>query len=190
MAVNVSARQFQQKAFFESVVRVLEETGLDSSYLELELTETSIMENAEPAVALLTDIRKLGVKIAIDDFGTGYSSLSYLKRLPIDILKLDRSFVNGATSDPDDAALVMAIITLAHNLRLKVIAEGVETEEHLRFLRLLRCDGGQGYLFGKPMAADVFSSFVSDTAGSPVRQARWVANEPVLDRIDSLVPVP
>jgi diguanylate cyclase (GGDEF)-like protein len=156
IAVNVSARQFQQKGFFESVVAVLDQTGLNSRSLELELTETSIMENAESAVELLARIRKLGVKIAIDDFGTGYSSLSYLKRLPIDILKLDRSFVNGATTDPDDAALVMAIITLAHNLRLKVIAEGVETEEHLRFLRLLRCDGGQGYLFGKPMPADLF----------------------------------
>lgn len=170
IAVNVSARQFQQKSFYESVVRVLDETGVRSDCLELELTETSVMENAESAVALLTDIRRLGVKIAIDDFGTGYSSLSYLKRLPIDILKLDRSFVNGATSDPDDAALVMAIITLAHNLRLKVIAEGVETEEHLRFLRLLRCDGGQGYLFGKPMPADLFCSFISETAGKPVRQ--------------------
>ena len=116
------------------------------------------MEHTEAAVESLMKIRKLGVKIAIDDFGTGYSSLSYLKRLPIDTLKLDRSFVNGATSDPDDAALVMAVITLAHNLRLKVIAEGVETEEHLRFLRLLRCDGGQGYLFGKPMPAEVFRS--------------------------------
>ena len=177
IAVNVSARQFQQKAFFESVVQVLGETGLSPACLELELTETSIMEKAESAVALLTDIRKLGVKIAIDDFGTGYSSLSYLKRLPIDILKLDRSFVNGATSDPDDAALVMAIITLAHNLRLKVIAEGVETEEHLRFLRLLRCDGGQGYLFGRPMPADLFRSFVNETAGSSVREPRRDAVE-------------
>src|SRR5437870_12375494 len=110
------------------------------------------MENAELAGRLLTDIRKLGVKIAIDDFGTGYSSLSYLKRLPIDIVKLDRSFVAGATTDPDDAALVMAIITLAHNLRLRVIAEGIETEEQHAFLRLLRCDEGQGYLFGKTNA--------------------------------------
>ena len=186
IAVNVSARQFQQKGFYESVVRVLDETGLSSDHLELELTETSIMENAESAVALLTAIRKLGVKIAIDDFGTGYSSLSYLKRLPIDILKLDRSFVNGATSDPDDAALVMAIITLAHNLRLEVIAEGVETEEHLRFLRLLRCNGGQGFLFGKPMPADQFRSFVSETAGSPVRQSHWSAMETVHDQADAL----
>jgi EAL domain-containing protein (putative c-di-GMP-specific phosphodiesterase class I) len=138
------------------VARTLAETGLDPAQMELELTETSIMENAELAVRLLTEIRGLGVKIAIDDFGTGYSSLSYLKRLPIDIVKLDRSFVMGATTDPDDAALVMAIVTLAHNLRLRVIAEGVETDEQLAFLRLLRCDEGQGYLFGKPMPAEQF----------------------------------
>lgn len=190
MAVNVSARQFQQKGFFDSVRQVLDQTGLSAACLELELTETSIMENAESAVSLLSNIRKLGVKIAIDDFGTGYSSLSYLKHLPIDILKLDRSFVNGATSDPDDAALVMAIITLAHNLRLNVIAEGVESEEHLRFLRLLRCDGGQGYLFGKPMSAAAFSSFLSETAGAAVPQGRWAADEPALGLVDSVLSAP
>ena len=158
IAVNVSPRQFQQRNFLDQVVQVLDETRLDPTCLELELTETSIMENAESAVKLLTEIRKLGVKIAIDDFGTGYSSLSYLKRLPIDTVKLDRSFVTGATTDPDDAALVMAIITLAHNLRLTVIAEGVETTEQLSFLRLLRCDEAQGYLFGKPVPAEAFES--------------------------------
>jgi len=158
IAINVSSREFRQPHFYDRMVDILAQTGLDAGKLELELTETTIMEHTEAAVESLMKIRKLGVKIAIDDFGTGYSSLSYLKRLPIDTLKLDRSFVNGATSDPDDAALVMAVITLAHNLRLKVIAEGVETEEHLRFLRLLRCDGGQGYLFGKPMPAEVFRS--------------------------------
>src|SRR5213076_666848 len=124
----------------------------------IELTEHMMLRDVEAVSETMARLKELGVKIAIDDFGTGYSSLSYLKRLPIDTLKLDRSFVNGATTDPDDAALVMAVITLAHNLRLKVIAEGVETEEHLRFLRLLRCDGGQGYLFGKPMPAEVFRS--------------------------------
>src|SRR6185312_14828008 len=158
IAINVSTREFRNPNFYERMVETLARTGLAPQRLELELTETTIMENTQSAVELLRKIRQLGVKIAIDDFGTGYSSLSYLKRLPIDTLKLDRSFVNGATSDPDDAALVMAVITLAHNLRLKVMAEGVETEEHLRFLRLLRCDGGQGYLFGKPMPAAVFRS--------------------------------
>jgi diguanylate cyclase (GGDEF)-like protein len=158
IAVNVSARHFQQENFLERIRQVLGDTRLDPNCLELELTETSIMENAESAVKLLTEIRKLGVKIAIDDFGTGYSSLSYLKRLPIDTVKLDRSFVNGATTDPDDAALVMAIITLAHNLRLRVVAEGVETAEELAFLRLLRCDEAQGYLFSKPVPPEVFAS--------------------------------
>ena len=158
IAVNISARLFQQRDFGDRLVEILGQTRLDPFCLELELTETSIMENAESAVELLTQIRKLGVKVAIDDFGTGYSSLSYLKRLPIDTVKLDRSFVNGATTDPDDAALVMAIVTLAHNLRLRVVAEGVETEEQLAFLRLLRCDEGQGYLFGKPMPPESFES--------------------------------
>jgi EAL domain-containing protein (putative c-di-GMP-specific phosphodiesterase class I) len=153
IAVNVSARQFQQRDFIERVVQILEESRLDPSYLELELTETSIMENLESAAKLLTEIRQLGVKVAIDDFGTGYSSLGYLKRLPIDTLKVDRSFVDGATTDPDDAALVMAIVTLAHNLRLRVVAEGIETNEQLSFLRLLRCDEGQGYLFSRPQPA-------------------------------------
>jgi diguanylate cyclase (GGDEF)-like protein len=160
IAVNVSARQFQDKNLPDTVVQILKETGLDSASLELELTESSIMQNPESAVKTMTELREMGVKISIDDFGTGYSSLGYLKRLPIDILKLDRSFVNGATTDPDDAALVMAIISLAHNLKLRVIAEGVETEEHVRFLRLLKCDGAQGYLFGKPMPADLFRALI------------------------------
>ena len=158
MAVNISARQFQQKYFYERIVAILDETGLDPKRLELELTETSIMENAVAAADLLGRLRALGVRLAIDDFGTGYSSLSYLKMLPIDTVKLDRSFVSGATTDPKDAALVMAIVTLAHNLQLKVIAEGVETEEQKTFLRLLQCDEGQGYLFGKPMPEDVLAA--------------------------------
>jgi diguanylate cyclase (GGDEF)-like protein len=161
MAVNISARHFQQKNFLEEVVDILDETKLDPRRLELELTESSMIENAESAANLLRQLRTLGVRAAIDDFGTGYSSLSYLKRLPIGTVKLDRSFVNGATTDPNDAALVMAIITLAHNLELKVIAEGVETYEQRNFLRLLRCDEGQGYLFGKPMPAGIFASSLS-----------------------------
>jgi EAL domain-containing protein (putative c-di-GMP-specific phosphodiesterase class I)/FixJ family two-component response regulator len=155
VAVNASARQLEQKDFVFTLVEILKESELDPESVELELTETSIMENPESTARVLADIRRMGVKIAIDDFGTGYSSLSYLKRLPIDTVKLDRSFVNGATAHPDHAALVMAIVTLAHNLRLRVIAEGVETEEQLNFLRLLRCDQGQGYLFDKPAPAEL-----------------------------------
>lgn len=161
IAVNISARHFQQPNFSERLVEILGETGLEPTSLELELTETSIMENKDSAARLLRRIRNLGVKIAIDDFGTGYSSLSYLKLLPIDTVKLDRSFVKGATTDPDDAALVMAIVTLAHNLKLRVVAEGVETQEQSTFLRLLRCDEAQGYLFGKPMPPEIFESAIT-----------------------------
>lgn len=161
IAVNVSARCLKQAGFVDRLTEIFRETRLDPTLLDLELTETSIMENAETAAALLTEIRKLGVRVSIDDFGTGYSSLSYLKSLPIDNLKLDQSFVKGATTDPDDAALVMAIVTLAHNLRLRVVAEGVEMEEQLAFLRLLRCDQGQGHLFGKAMSAQEFQSKLS-----------------------------
>lgn len=163
IAVNISARHFQEQDFSERLLEILEETKLDPTSLELELTETSIMENTDVAVKVLARIRKLGVKVAIDDFGTGYSSLSYLKNLPIDTVKLDQSFVAGATTDPDDAALVMAIVTLAHNLRLRVIAEGVETDDQVAFLRLLKCDEAQGYLFGKPMPPEMFELSIAVT---------------------------
>jgi diguanylate cyclase (GGDEF)-like protein len=153
IGVNVSARQFQQQHLAEIVLQILEETGLAPNYLDLELTESSIMSNAQATIDVLTRLKGMGVTISIDDFGTGFSSLSYLKRLPIDALKIDQSFVRDLTTDPDDAALVMAIVTLAHNLRLQVVAEGVETEEQLRFLHLLRCDEVQGYFFSKPLPA-------------------------------------
>ena len=161
IAVNISARHFQRQGFSERLVDILGETRLDPTSLELELTETTIMENTDSAARLLRQIRGLGVKIAIDDFGTGYSSLSYLKLLPIDTVKLDRSFVKGATTDPDDAALVMAIVTLAHNLRHRVIAEGVETEEQGTFLRLLRCDEAQGFLYGRPVPPAAFEALLT-----------------------------
>jgi diguanylate cyclase (GGDEF)-like protein len=155
MAVNICGRQFQDQDLSATVIKILDETRLDPQLLELELTESSIMQNPDLAAGVLQTLKGMGVKISVDDFGTGYSSLASLKRLPIDALKIDRSFVRDATTDPDDAALVMAIITLAHNLRLKVIAEGVETEEQLRFLHLLRCDEIQGFLFSKPLPPDL-----------------------------------
>jgi diguanylate cyclase (GGDEF)-like protein len=158
IAVNISARQFHDRDLSQSVIRILEETGLSPKYLELELTESSIMQNEEFAASMLNQLKSMGINISIDDFGTGFSSLASLKRLPIDALKIDQSFVREATSDPDDAALVMAIITLSHNLRLKVVAEGVETEDQLRFLQLLRCDEIQGYFFSKPVPADTLVS--------------------------------
>lgn len=156
IAVNVAAHQFQQEDFVKMVADILDETSLAPSSLELEITETSIMQNPEQVITILTELKALGVSIAIDDFGIGYSSLMYLKRFPIDRLKIDRMFVNDSTTDPDDAALVMTIITMAHNLRLNVMAEGVETEEQLNFLRLLKCDEAQGYFFAKPVPAEVF----------------------------------
>src|SRR5204863_4273007 len=145
-------------------IRILEETDLPPNYLALELTESSIMQNADFAAGMLRRLKSMGINISIDDFGTGFSSLASLKRLPIDALKIDQSFVRDATTDQDDAALVMAIITLAHNLRVTVIAEGVETEDQLKFLHLLRCDQIQGYFFSKPVPADsLLSLFDSQT---------------------------
>jgi len=150
IAVNASPRQLREANFPDLVAEVLDETKIPAECLEIEVTETSLVENAESGIRTLAQLHDMGVRIAIDDFGTGYSSLGYLKRLPIHTVKLDASFVKDATNDPDDAALVMAIITLSHNLRKKVIAEGIEREDQLAFLRLLRCDEGQGYLFGAP----------------------------------------
>ncbi|HEU4712946.1 MAG TPA: EAL domain-containing protein [Pyrinomonadaceae bacterium] len=162
MSVNISARQFHDRDLSETITTILDETGLAAKHLDLELTESSIMQNAEFASDVLNRLKAMGINISIDDFGTGFSSLASLKRLPIDVLKIDQSFVRDATTDPDDAALVMAIITLAHNLRLRVIAEGVETAEQLRFLQLLRCDEIQGYFFSRPCSAeDLVSLFDS-----------------------------
>jgi diguanylate cyclase (GGDEF)-like protein len=160
VSVNLCARQFQEQDLVSSVVEILSQSRLDPKFLELEITESSIMTNADFAVKVLTELKALGIRVSVDDFGTGFSSLGYLKRLPVDILKIDQSFVHDVSTDPDAAALVMTIISLAHNLRLKVIAEGVETEEQLRFLRLLRCDEIQGYLFSKPLPAEEFRALL------------------------------
>ncbi|MGI9166020.1 MAG: putative bifunctional diguanylate cyclase/phosphodiesterase [Pyrinomonadaceae bacterium] len=169
VGVNISARQFQQQHLAETVIRILDEVGLAPRFLELELTESSIMSNV--AVDVLTGLKRQGVTVSVDDFGTGFSSLSYLKRLPINALKIDQSFVRDLTTDPDDAALVMAIVTLAHNLRLRVVAEGVETEEQLRFLRLLRCDEIQGYLISKPLPVEALEKLLQVDAGQPLGSA-------------------
>ena len=153
IAVNVSARHFRQKDFVDRIARIVKETGLRFESLELELTESSIMENPESAADILREIRSLGISIAIDDFGTGYSSMSYLKRFCVDTLKIDRSFIQGVAMDANDAAMVRAMITLAHDLDLRVVAEGIETEAQLAFLNRLGCDEGQGYLFSKPVPA-------------------------------------
>jgi len=157
VAVNISARQFREKGLVQTIERILEESGLDSRYLELEVTEGVIMHDIEQVIAILQQIKSLGVKLSIDDFGTGYSSLSYLKRFPVDRLKIDQSFVRDITSDPDDAAIAQAVINLGHSLDLKVIAEGVETQEQLDFLRDHGCDEKQGYLISRPVPAEDFA---------------------------------
>ena len=132
-------------------------------YLEIELTESLVMADVDHAIGILRELKALGVKLSIDDFGTGYSSLSYLKRFPIDVLKIDRSFVNDITTDPDDAAIVASIISLAHSLRLTVIAEGVETEAQLAYLQQHDCDQIQGYFFSRPVTAQALEGMLQDS---------------------------
>ena len=151
MSVNVSALQLRQEDFVERVSAILARTGLAPALLELEVTESMIMHDVARATRILQRLNDAGVRLAIDDFGTGYSSLAYLKRFPIHVLKIDQSFVRDIMSDPDDAAIVQAIIALAHSLRLGVIAEGVETREQLEFLKAHHCDAVQGYLIAKPL---------------------------------------
>jgi diguanylate cyclase (GGDEF)-like protein len=153
IAVNVSAVQFRQRGFLELVRRVLRDTGLSPEYLELELTESLILSNADVMPATLKELRVIGVKLSIDDFGTGYSSFSYLRRFQVHKLKIDRSFVKDVCTDPDDAAITSAVISMAKSLNLTVIAEGVENEEQLSFLRAHNCDEIQGYYFSKPLLA-------------------------------------
>ncbi|WP_075795556.1 bifunctional diguanylate cyclase/phosphodiesterase [Massilia putida] len=160
VAVNLSARQFSAADLLPGIEAVLNDTGLDPSCLELELTESLFMSDVTPAVELLHRMKSLGVNLSIDDFGTGYSSFSYLSRFPIDVLKIDRSFVNDITHDANDAAIVASIIALAHNLRLSVIAEGVETAEQLDYLRHQGCDEMQGYYFSKPLPAHEFEQLL------------------------------
>lgn len=159
MAVNLSGVQIQRGDIVATISRVLAETGLPPERLELEITETYIMRQAERDIRVLEDLRDLGVKLAIDDFGTGQSSLGYLKRLPVDKLKIDRSFVMDIPQDADDAAITRAIVALGHSLRLNVLAEGVETPEQEVFLKELGCDGVQGYYYSKPVDAAAFEAY-------------------------------
>lgn len=160
VAVNLSARQFQHHDLVETVARVLKETGLDARWLELEITESIAMQNADYTIIILRDLKEMGLQISMDDFGTGYSSLSYLKKFPIDTLKIDQSFVRDLSTDPNDAAIANAIIVLAHSLKLKVVAEGVETPEQKAFLKEHDCDKTQGYLFSNPISAALFEALI------------------------------
>ncbi len=167
VSVNVSARQFRQGVLVNSVSRILAETGLDPHCLEMELTESMIMHNAEAVVATLRQLTALGVQLSVDDFGTGYSSLAYLKNLPIDTLKIDQSFVRDIVAGaPNHRVLARAIISIGHSLDLKVVAEGVETEAQLDYLRRHGCDEVQGYYFSRPVASDAFRKLL-DAAAKP-----------------------
>ncbi|MGE8178427.1 EAL domain-containing protein [Pseudomonas fluorescens] len=162
MSVNVSAIDFRQNDFVDGIVQILELTGLDPTLLELEITESVLMQNVEATVQTLHAIKALGVRLAIDDFGTGYSSLSYLRRFPVDVLKIDQSFIRGLSSENNDAALVSAIISLGKSLNLNIIAEGVETLEQLDFLKALQCEEGQGYFFSKAVLPQEFVQLLTD----------------------------
>ena len=151
MAVNLSARQFADDELMATVIEALGKSGLPPASLELEITESIAMQGLERTVMMLTALKKLGIALAMDDFGTGYSSLSYLKRFPLDALKVDQSFVRNITTDPGDAAITRAVVAMAHSFGMIVIAEGVETTEHLEFLAGLGCEDAQGYLFSKPL---------------------------------------
>ena len=155
MAVNLSPRQFRHPRLVQDVGQVLAESGLDASGLEVEITEGTAMGDADATVKTLEHLKAIGIRLAIDDFGTGYSSLGYLKRFPIDVLKVDRSFVAGLPANRGDAAIVRAVVGLTRALGLKAVAEGVETAEQLAELRELGCDQGQGYFFGRPTATEV-----------------------------------
>jgi EAL domain-containing protein (putative c-di-GMP-specific phosphodiesterase class I) len=154
VSVNISPLQFRRYGFLEEVRKALEVTGLDPELLELEVTENVLMSGAGQAIETLQEIRKLGVKVSIDDFGTGYSSLRYLRQLPINKVKLDRSFIMDITENPDNAAIVQGVITMAHHLGLVVVGEGVETREQAADLKQRDCDLLQGYLFSRPVPLD------------------------------------
>ena len=161
LSVNLSARQFQQKNLAQTVAHATRAAGIEARYLELEITE-SVLAQGEAIAALLREISASGVKFSLDDFGTGYSSLSYLKRFPIDSLKIDRTFVRDIPGDADDTAIAVAIIAMAHSLGMQVVAEGVETEEQLSFLRAQSCDSMQGYFLSKPLPAERLTALLKE----------------------------
>jgi len=157
MNVNLSSKQLSQACLAEQIQQVLEKVGLDPRSLKLEITESSLMSSPEQAAVIFNQLRSLGIKLCIDDFGTGYSSLAYLHYFPIDILKIDRSFINQIDIDTEKLVIVRAIITLAHNLGMDVVAEGVETMSQFLQLHLLQCDKAQGYFFSKALSSEDIS---------------------------------
>jgi EAL domain-containing protein (putative c-di-GMP-specific phosphodiesterase class I) len=160
VAVNISALQFRRLDLVDTVRRALADAGIGAHSLEIELTETAVMSDPEESVEILQRLSRMGIIVSVDDFGTGYSSMSYLRRFPIDKLKIDRSFITNIMNSSDDAAIVQAIISLAHSLRLTVVAEGVETAEQVAFLRKHGCDQYQGYYFSRPVDPVQFAALL------------------------------
>ena len=162
MSVNLSVRQTKEDGLIGDILAALRQAGLSPSQLELEITETVLMENVLANVELLHRVQTEGIRLSIDDFGTGYSSMAYLKRFPIDQLKIDRTFVRDIPGDGDDEAITTAIIAIAHSLGLSAVAEGVETEEQLQFLRAAGCDIMQGFYYSEPLPPDQITAFLRD----------------------------
>nr|WP_240364775.1 EAL domain-containing protein [Pseudomonas syringae] len=163
IAINLSVRQLQVKGLAETVKHIVEAYGINPALLEFELTESMLMIDPESAVEILRDIKSYGISLSVDDFGTGYSSLAYLKRFPLDALKIDRAFIKDITSNHEDAAITRAVIVLAHELGLNVIAEGVETVDQLELLVTYGCDQMQGYLFSKPVISEECAAMIKSS---------------------------
>jgi len=173
IAVNVSALEFRDESLLENVLAILDETGLGPTFLVLELTESVLMKRPEAAAAVLRTLRDRGVRVAIDDFGTGYSSLGYLRKFQLDALKIDQSFVRQIDTAGEDTAIVTAVIGMAQSLKLRVIAEGVETLEQLEFLRAHCCDAVQGYYFSRPVPPEQFEQLLRAGIPPPARAVRY-----------------
>jgi EAL domain-containing protein (putative c-di-GMP-specific phosphodiesterase class I) len=178
MNVNLSAKQLAQPDLIDQIEKILHETGLAPHYLKLEITESAIMDNVDAVTDVLLQLRERGIQLGIDDFGTGYSSLSYLHRFPIMALKVDRSFVSRMGDDRENLEIVRTIVSLAHNLKMDVVAEGVETVEQLAQLRALGCELGQGYLFSKPVNCEIAETLLERTEQSWTSSPRQTAAKP------------
>ncbi len=183
MSVNLSAKQFSHNDLCQRVQRVLAESRVAAASLNLEITESTMMERSDTVAAVLAELRALQVEIHIDDFGTGYSSLSYLRMLPVSAVKIDRSFISGMQTDHERAEMVRAIVALAHNLRLSVVAEGVESVDELKALQALSCEFAQGYLFARPLSATAASALIASRAPLELPVALHDAAKPAAEHV-------
>lgn len=164
ISVNISSKQFSQPNLLEQIKQILQETGLDARSLKLEITESTIMENAESATAMLLEMQALGIGLSIDDFGTGYLSLGYLNRFPVDTLKIDRSFVMDVDDDAEIVEIIRTVVMLARDLGMNVVAEGVETTKELAQLKVLDCENGQGYFFSRPLNSEAAAALLTESS--------------------------